>query len=44
MLGGWNVMAAEQEKVVDPIMGGQEALRLAGWLEPFHLPLSPSCA
>jgi hypothetical protein len=44
MLGGWNVMAAEQEKVVDPVTGGQEALRLAGWLEPFHLPLSPSCA
>ncbi len=30
MLGGWNLVTAEQEKVVDPVMGGQEALRLAG--------------
>ena len=30
MLGGWNLVAAEQEEVVDPVVGGQEALRLAG--------------
>jgi len=30
LLDDWNVVAAEQKKVVDPVMGGQEALRLAG--------------
>ena len=30
ILGGWNVVAAEQKEVVDPVMGGEEALRLAG--------------
>jgi len=30
ILGGWNVVAAELEEVVDPVVGGQEALRLAG--------------
>ena len=29
ILDGWNVVAAEQEEVVDPTIGGQEALRLA---------------
>jgi len=27
---GWNLVAAEQEEVVDPVVGGQEALCLAG--------------
>ena len=35
-------MSAEQEEVVDPVMGGQEALCLAKRLEPRHLPLPPS--
>jgi len=30
ILDGWNVVTAEQEKVVDPVVGGHEALRLAG--------------
>jgi len=29
MLDGWNVVAAEPKKAVDPVMGGQEAL---AWL------------
>jgi len=30
ILGGGHLMAAKQEEVVDPVVGGQEALRLAG--------------
>ena len=30
ILDGWNLMAAEAEEVVDPVVGGQEALCLAG--------------
>jgi len=30
ILGGWNLGTAEQEEVVDPVVGGQEALCLAG--------------
>jgi len=30
ILGGWNFMATKVEKVADPVMGGKEALRLAG--------------
>jgi len=30
ILDGWNSVAAELEEVVDPIMGGEEALGLAG--------------
>ncbi len=30
VLGGWNPVAAEQEEGVDPVVGGQEALRLSG--------------
>ena len=41
-LGGWNLVTAEQEEVVDPIMGGQEAPRLARRLEVLHLSLSLS--
>jgi len=36
-------MAAEVEQVVDPVMGGEEALCLARRLEALHLPFSPSC-
>jgi len=32
------LVTAEQEELVDPVVGGQEALRLASWLEPLHLP------
>jgi hypothetical protein len=28
ILGGWNLVTAEVEEVVDPVMGGQETLRL----------------
>ena len=28
ILDSWNLVASEQEEVVDPIVGGQEALRL----------------
>jgi len=30
MLGGWILVAAEQVEDADLVMGGQEALRLAG--------------
>ena len=30
ILGGRHLMAAEVEEVIDPVVGGQEALRLAG--------------
>ena len=30
ILGDGYLMAAEAEEIVDPVMGGQEALRLAG--------------
>jgi hypothetical protein len=30
ILGSWNLMAAEVEEVADPVVGGQEALCLAG--------------
>ena len=36
------MVAAEVEEVVDLIVGGEEALSLAGRLEPLHLPFSPS--
>jgi hypothetical protein len=42
VLGGRAVIAAEVEEVVDPVMGGEEALGLAWRLEPLHLPFSPS--
>ena len=42
ILDGRHLMAAEQEEVVDFVMGGKEALCLAGRLEPLHLPLSSS--
>ena len=36
------MIAAEVEEIVDPVMGGEEALGLARRLEPLHLPFSPS--
>src|SRR5215207_6082030 len=42
VLGGRAVIAAEVEEVVDPVVGGEEALGLARRLEPLHLPFSPS--
>ena len=42
ILGSRHFVAAEQEKVVDPVIGGQETLCLAGRLEPLRLPLSSS--
>jgi len=42
ILTGGAVIAAEVEEIVDPVMGGEEALGLARRLEPLHLPLSPS--
>ena len=42
ILGGRKVIAAEMEEVADPVVGGEEALRLAGRLEALHLPLSSS--
>jgi hypothetical protein len=36
------VIAAEVEEIVDPVMGGEEALGLARRLEPLHLPLASS--
>src|ERR1700757_3749208 len=37
ILIGGDVIAAEVEQIVDPLMGGEEAVRLAGWFEPLHL-------
>ena len=37
ILLGRDVSAAKMEEVVDPVMGGEEALRLARGLEPLHL-------
>src|SRR4051812_36554312 len=42
VLGGRAVIAAEVEEIVDPVMGGEEALGLAGRLEALHLPLASS--
>jgi len=42
ILGGGHLMAAEQEEVVDPVMGGEETLRLARRLEALHLSFSLS--
>jgi hypothetical protein len=42
VLGGSDVMAAEMEKVVDLIVGCEEAQSLAGRFELLHLPLSSS--
>ena len=36
------VITAELEVVVDPAMGGEETLRMAGRFEPLHLPFSSS--
>jgi len=33
------VVAVEMKEVVDLVVGGKEALRLAGCFEPLHLPL-----
>jgi len=41
MLDSWNLVPAEQERVVDPSVGGEETPRLARRLEALHLPLSP---
>jgi hypothetical protein len=42
ILVGGDVIAAEMEEVVDPVMGEKEALCLAGGLEELHLSLSSS--
>src|SRR3954451_8584300 len=42
VLGGRKVIALELEEVVDRVVGGEEPLRLAGWLEALHLALAPS--
>ena len=36
------MVAAEMKEVVDLVVGGEEALNLAGRLEPLHLSFSPS--
>ena len=40
---GSDVIGAEVEQVVDLIVCGQKALRLAGRFELLHLPLSSAC-
>jgi hypothetical protein len=42
VLGGRAVIAAEVEEIVDPVVGGEEAVGLARRLEPLHLPFSPA--
>lgn len=41
-MAGGSQAAAELEGVVDLAVGREEALRIAGGLEPLHLPLSSS--
>src|SRR4051795_8709966 len=40
ILAGGAVIAAEVEEIVDPVMGGEGALGLAGRLAPLHLALA----
>ena len=42
IVDGWSSMTAEVEQIADPVVSGQEPLRLAGRLEVLHLPLSLS--
>ena len=43
MLSGSDMITAEVEQVIDLIVGGEEALRLAGRFKLLHLPLSSAC-
>ena len=38
-----HLVAGQEEEVVDLVVGGQEALNVAGRLEPLHLPFSSPC-
>src|SRR3954451_7624511 len=40
ILAGGDVVATEMKEVVDLVVGGEEALRLAGCFEPLYLPLA----
>jgi hypothetical protein len=42
VIGGGDVVSTKMEEIVDLIVGREEALGLAGCLEPLHLPLAPS--
>ena len=43
ILAGIEVMTTKLEMVVDPTVGGEEALRVTRRLEALHLSLSSSC-
>jgi hypothetical protein len=43
IFSGGKVMTTELEVVVELAMAGKELLRVAGRLEPLHVPLSPPC-
>src|ERR1700730_12988713 len=43
VLSGSDMIAPEVEQVIDLIVGGEEALRLAGRFKLLHLPLSSAC-
>ena len=43
MLSGSDMIAAEVEQVINLVVGGEEALRLAGRFKLLHLPLSSAC-
>ena len=43
IVAGGDVVPAKMKEVVDPVVGGKEALRLAGRLEPLHPSFSSSC-
>jgi hypothetical protein len=43
VLSGSDMITAEVEQVIDLIVGGEEALRLAGRFKLLHLPLSSAC-
>jgi hypothetical protein len=40
VVGGGHAVAGQEEKVVDLVVGGEEALSVSGRLEPLHLPFS----
>ena len=42
VVGGGHAVAGQEEKVVDLVVGGEEALGMPGRLEPLHLPFSSS--
>jgi len=43
VVGCGHAVAGQEEKVVDLVVGGEEALSVSSRLEPLHLPFSSPC-